>query len=93
MYTIKWTPEDPMQHLLEELQTLERNQPDEYEMLDFEQLPTAPIPPDIDVHCPIRAMDIYGFCLVGEDARAIEHMTEIRAWQASQANVRSHLNG
>ncbi len=93
MYTVKWTPEDPIQHLLEELRTLERTQPFEYEMLEFAKIPTAQIPPDIDMEYPVWAMDIYGFCLVGEDARAIESVTEIRAWQASDANVRSHLNG
>ncbi len=85
MYTLKWTPEDLIQHLVEELRTLERTQPDEYEMLDFAQLPTAQIPADIDLDYPVWAMDISGFCLVGEEARAIEHVTEIRAWATQHA--------
>jgi hypothetical protein len=85
-YTVTWTPEDPIQTLLAELHTLERTQLYEYDILDFEELPTAQIPPDIDTDYPVWAMDIYGFCLVGEDAAAIEHLDEIRAWtaQASQ---------
>ncbi len=54
----------------------------EYEMLDFDMLPTAPIPPDIDREYPVWAMDIYGNCLVGEDAAAVERVDQIRAWCA-----------
>jgi hypothetical protein len=85
MYTIKWTPEDRIHLLLAELRSLEQTQPDEYEMLDFETLPSAPTPPDVNMEYPIWAMDIYGFCLVGEDAAAIEHLDEIRTWYAAQS--------
>ena len=85
MYTVKWTLEDPIEHLLDELRSLEQTDPYAYEMLDFDQLATAPIPPDIDMEYPVWAMDIRGFCLVGEDAAMIEHVDEIRAWNAQHA--------
>ncbi len=89
MYKIKWTPEDRIEHLLEELRSLEQTDAAAYEMLDFATLPTAPIPPEVDMDYPIWAMDIYGFCLVGEDAAAIEHIDAIRAWYKQQDGPRS----
>ena len=79
MYTVEWTPGDPIQNLLAELCTLERTQPHEYEMLVFAMLPTAPIPADVEMEYPIWAMDLHRYCLVGKDAAAIEHLDAIQA--------------
>jgi hypothetical protein len=51
--------------------------------VDFSDLPSAPIPDDIDTGYPVWAMDVQGYALVGSDARSIEHIDEIRANQAS----------
>ncbi len=82
MYTVEWTPEDPIHNLLAELRTLERTQPHEYEMLVFAMLPTGPIPADVDMEYPIWAMDIHRYCPAGKEAAAIEHLDAIQAWSA-----------
>jgi hypothetical protein len=47
--------------------------------VDFSNLPSAPIPNDIDTGYPVWAMDVQGCALVGLGARDIEHIDEIRA--------------
>jgi hypothetical protein len=84
MYTVEWTPGDPIQNLLAELRTLERTQPHEYEMHVFAMLPTAPIPADVDMEYPIWAMDIHRYCLAGITAAAIEHLDAIQARSAQE---------
>jgi hypothetical protein len=46
--------------------------------VDFSDLPSAPIPDDIDTGYPVWAMDVQGYALVGLDARDIEHVDTIR---------------
>jgi hypothetical protein len=46
--------------------------------VDFSDLPSAPIPEDIDTAYPVWAMDVQGYALVGLGARDIEHIDKIR---------------
>jgi acyl-[acyl carrier protein]--UDP-N-acetylglucosamine O-acyltransferase len=54
--------------------------------VDFSDLPSAPIPDDIDTGYPVWAMDVQGYALVGDDARDIEHIDEIRAHYQSDSD-------
>ena len=46
--------------------------------IDMCDLPSMPIPDDVDTLYPIWAMDKKGYCLVGDAADQIEHIDSIR---------------
>jgi hypothetical protein len=47
--------------------------------IDFSNLPSAPIPDDVDTGYPVWAVDVQGYALVGLGARDVEHIDKIRA--------------
>jgi hypothetical protein len=46
--------------------------------IDMCDLPSEPIPDDVDTGYPVWAMDKQGYCLVGDDATSTAHLDEIR---------------
>ena len=46
--------------------------------IDMSDLPSMPIPDDVDTLYPIWVMDKKGYCLVGDAADQIEHIDSIR---------------
>jgi hypothetical protein len=54
---------------------------DTEEFIDMSALPTAAIPTDIDTTFPVWAVDVHGNALVGNDARDIQTLDQVRAAQ------------
>ena len=52
---------------------------DTQEFIDMSALPTAPIPADIDTAFPVWAVDVDGNALVGNDAKDIKTLDQVRA--------------
>ncbi len=87
MIELKWTPQDDIEELRDELADLkaryDTNDPTEFNEwaywadMNMANLPTADIPDDADTSYPIWAMDNDGYCLVGEDADGIEYIDDI----------------
>ena len=74
-YKLKWKPNQPIEKLRDEIRA---NDVGTSVMCN---LPSAPIPPDIDTGYPVWAMDNHGYCLVGNTADEIEHVNSIREGQ------------
>jgi len=81
METIKWTPNNDIEELIEELGEIQESMDEQdwkaWADENYAQLPSAPIPPEADTSYPIWAMDNGGYCLVGDSADEIEHIDSI----------------
>ena len=88
---INWTPNLPIEKLIDELNEIERGLTEDQkidDVVDMTSLPSAPIPDDIDTSYPVWAMDSAGYCLVGATADEVAHVDIIQKDQNEEGEMR-----
>lgn len=70
---ITWTPEKEIKELINEIAEKEEAGIE----IDMASLPSAEIPQGVDTMWPVWAMNEKGYCLVGDNAKDIEHISEV----------------
>lgn len=53
-------------------------------LIVISDLPSEPIPEDVDTSYPVWAMDKHGYCLFGEDLQGVASLDKIREYQADR---------